>query len=53
MTEWRSGKRIVVFDLDDTLYPEIEYVRSGFRAVAFAVGSRSPYQQCLSSWNSR
>jgi putative hydrolase of the HAD superfamily len=40
MTEWRSGKRIVVFDLDDTLYPEIEYVRSGFRAVAFALEER-------------
>lgn len=25
---------IIVFDLDDTLYPEITYVRSGFRAVA-------------------
>lgn len=24
----------VVFDLDDTLYPEIDFVRSGFRAVA-------------------
>ena len=24
----------VIFDLDDTLYPEIEYIRSGFRAVA-------------------
>lgn len=24
----------IVFDLDDTLYPEIQYVRSGFRAVA-------------------
>jgi len=24
----------VVFDLDDTLYPEVQYVRSGFRAVA-------------------
>ena len=24
----------VVFDLDDTLYPELQYVRSGFRAVA-------------------
>ncbi len=40
MTAWRSGKRVVVFDLDDTLYPEIEYVRSGFRAVAFALESR-------------
>ncbi len=26
----------VVFDLDDTLYPEIDYVKSGFRAVASA-----------------
>lgn len=26
--------RAVVFDLDDTLYPEVEFVRSGFRAVA-------------------
>ncbi|CAN5793154.1 HAD-IA family hydrolase [soil metagenome] len=26
--------RVVVFDLDDTLYPEAEFVRSGFRAVA-------------------
>lgn len=25
---------VVVFDLDDTLYPEREFVRSGFRAVA-------------------
>lgn len=26
--------KAVIFDLDDTLYPEIEYVRSGFKAVA-------------------
>lgn len=26
--------RAIVFDLDDTLYPEIEYVKSGFRAIA-------------------
>ncbi len=35
-----SGKpaqlQLVVFDLDDTLYPEREYVRSGFEAVARA-----------------
>lgn len=29
-----SGWRAVAFDLDDTLYPEREYVLSGFRAVA-------------------
>jgi len=32
--------RCVVFDLDDTLYDEIDFVRSGFRAVAAAVESR-------------
>ncbi|MBN2375766.1 MAG: HAD family hydrolase [Sedimentisphaerales bacterium] len=26
--------RAVVFDLDDTLYPEVDYVRSGFQCVA-------------------
>ncbi len=26
--------KAVIFDLDDTLYPEIEYVQSGFKAVA-------------------
>jgi putative hydrolase of the HAD superfamily len=30
LPRWRA----VVLDLDDTLYPEAEYVRSGFRAVA-------------------
>ena len=25
---------VLVFDLDDTLYPELSYVQSGFRAVA-------------------
>jgi putative hydrolase of the HAD superfamily len=29
-----SGWRAIVFDLDDTLYPERDYVLSGFRAVA-------------------
>jgi putative hydrolase of the HAD superfamily len=32
--------RAVVFDLDDTLYPEEEFVRSGFRAVASWAGAR-------------
>ena len=31
---------IVAFDLDDTLYPEETYVRSGFRAVARALHER-------------
>ena len=25
---------ILIFDLDDTLYPEIDFVKSGMRAVA-------------------
>ena len=29
-----SRCRFFIFDLDDTLYPELEYLRSGFRAVA-------------------
>ena len=26
--------RVIVFDLDDTLFPERQYVQSGFRAVS-------------------
>jgi len=33
MERW-GEVRAVVFDLDDTLYPEVQYVRSGFWAVA-------------------
>ncbi|HHV61371.1 MAG TPA: HAD family hydrolase [Firmicutes bacterium] len=35
---------LVIFDLDDTLYPEIDFVRSGFGAVsrAFATASLPP-----------
>ncbi len=29
-----SKRSVLVFDLDDTLYPELSYVHSGFRAVA-------------------
>ncbi|MCC2545236.1 HAD family hydrolase [Hymenobacter sp. BT175] len=31
---------VLVFDLDDTLYPELTYVHSGFRAVAKMLASR-------------
>ena len=33
-TEYLLSKRVVLFDLDDTLYSEKEYVRSGFREIA-------------------
>lgn len=31
----------VIFDLDDTLYPEVDYCRSGFRAVAEHLSSQT------------
>ena len=41
-SEWVSGKsrpiKGVIFDLDDTLYSERQYVRSGFRATAKWLG---------------
>jgi putative hydrolase of the HAD superfamily len=36
---------IVALDLDDTLYPEETYVRSGFRAVARALAARWPVEE--------
>lgn len=33
---------VIVFDLDDTLYLERDYVRSGFRAVADEIGNALP-----------
>ena len=38
ITEGKSGIKGVIFDLDDTLYPEKEYVRSGFKAIALYLG---------------
>lgn len=35
-----GDERAIVFDLDDTLYPEREYAFSGFDAVAIAFGER-------------
>jgi len=46
-----SRIKAVVFDLDDTLYPERLYVRSGYRAVAehlrSALGSRRRFEDWL------
>lgn len=35
-----ANLKLIAFDLDDTLYPEIAFVKSGFRAVARAVEKR-------------
>lgn len=46
--------KAIVFDLDDTLYPEIEFVKSGFKAVAcwieseFNINRNSVYEEM---WN--
>lgn len=34
-------KKVVVFDLDDTLYKEIDFLKSGYREVAELVGKQS------------
>jgi putative hydrolase of the HAD superfamily len=36
-----SRTRLVAFDLDDTLYVEMDFVKSGFRAVAAALSDRT------------
>jgi putative hydrolase of the HAD superfamily len=49
MSRWRA----VVFDLDDTLYPERDYVRSGFRAAAAWCGAElgvSPEEALAEMW---
>lgn len=42
--------RTVVFDLDDTLYPEREYVRSGYRAVEAFLRARRGVELPLADW---
>ena len=40
----------VVFDLDDTLYPERDYVRSGYRAVQRAVREQFGGDEPIADW---
>lgn len=44
-------KKAVIFDLDDTLFPEKEFVKGGFKAVAFELEKwlKEPYDKILSS----
>jgi len=48
-----SKRALIVFDLDDTLYPERQYVRSGYRAVSRCLderfGNGNRFEQFL--WN--
>jgi len=40
-----SDFEAVIFDLDDTLYPEREYVISGFKATSFLIEQRFGFEQ--------
>lgn len=42
-----SELKVLIFDLDDTLYPEIEYVWSGFRAVSRILADTEAMQDKL------
>ena len=49
------SKKVVVFDLDDTLYKEIDFLKSGYLEVAKMVGKRYGLESCgvydqLLSW---
>lgn len=46
----QSLSDVVVFDLDDTLYKEVSYVESGFKAVARHLGNSSLADELISSW---
>ncbi len=46
----RTKTRAVVFDLDDTLYPEVEYVRSGYHAVAEHLRSKTARSERFEQW---
>ena len=40
----------VVFDLDDTLYPERDYVRSGYRVVARHLAGMLKRDEPMDTW---
>lgn len=48
ITEGNGKIKGVIFDLDDTLYSEKEYVRSGYKAVAEYLGSADYAEKLLS-----
>ncbi len=45
-----SEPRAVIFDLDDTLYPERQYVQSGYRAVAAHLAGPGPRAEEMAAW---
>lgn len=47
----QSLSDVVVFDLDDTLYKEVSFVESGFKAVALHVGDISFAKKLVAWWS--
>ena len=51
-----KADKVFVFDLEDTLYKEIEYLKSGYQAVAECLkktcGVRDGYQEMWNSYQS-
>lgn len=47
----QSLSDVLVFDLDDTLYKEIMFVESGFKAIAREVGNLSYADELISWWS--
>lgn len=45
-----SSSEMIVFDLDDTLYKEIDFVKSGFRVVADFVAKPDAFEKMISIW---
>lgn len=46
----QSLSDVIVFDLDDTLYKEVIFVESGFRAIALHLGNPSYADEMMSLW---
>lgn len=46
----QSLSDVIVFDLDDTLYKEVAFVESGFKAVAHHIGNISFADELISWW---
>lgn len=46
----QSLSDIVVFDLDDTIYKEVSFVRSGFKAIGRHLGHDTFADELISSW---
>ncbi|NLF29436.1 MAG: HAD family hydrolase [Planctomycetes bacterium] len=49
-TALENPRKAVVFDLDDTLYCERDYVRSGYRAVAASMAADPAAAEAVAAW---